>query len=158
MCEYCGCRSVPAITELMDEHADLREQSSAIRRALAEGDAAGARDRLVRLIGHLGVHVAREEKGVFLALRQAAEFLTEVGDLEGEHRDLEASIAALDPRGSGFSASATDLLARLDEHIEREELGIFPVAVVTLGARGWRTVERAYDALPTFLSGRVGLT
>jgi hypothetical protein len=39
----------------------------------------------------------------------------------------------------------------LDEHIERENLGIFAVSVVTLGARGWDLVERARRAHSTFL-------
>jgi hypothetical protein len=43
------------------------------------------------------------------------------------------------------------LLRELDEHIERENLGIFPVSVVTLGAGGWDQVERARQTHSTFL-------
>jgi len=43
------------------------------------------------------------------------------------------------------------LLADLEQHIEREDLGIFPVSVVTLGADGWDVVDRAHAAIPTFL-------
>lgn len=35
------------------------------------------------------------------------------------------------------------LLDDLDAHVEREDLGIFPVSVVTLGATGWATVDEA---------------
>ena len=42
-------------------------------------------------------------------------------------------------------------IAELDDHIERENLGIFAVSVVTLGAPGWELVERARQAYPTFL-------
>jgi hypothetical protein len=34
---------------------------------------------------------------------------------------------------------------------EREDLGIFPVSVVTLGATGWATVDNARRGSPSFL-------
>ena len=43
-----------------------------------------------------------------------------------------------------FAATVTQLLDDLDEHVEREDLGIFPVSVVTLGATGWAIVDRAH--------------
>lgn len=36
-------------------------------------------------------------------------------------------------------------------HVEREDLGIFPVSVVTLGAIGWSVVEAAHEDSPSFL-------
>ena len=38
MCEYCGCRGVPPIAELMDEHAALVDQAHHVRQALGAGD------------------------------------------------------------------------------------------------------------------------
>ncbi len=43
------------------------------------------------------------------------------------------------------------LLDDLDVHVEREDLGIFPVSVVTLGATGWAVVEAAHEDSPSFL-------
>lgn len=63
---------------------------------------------------------------------------------------FERGIAALDPDQPGFEAVAA-LLRELDEHIERENLGIFPVSVVTLGTSGWDQVERARQVHSTFL-------
>jgi hypothetical protein len=37
-------------------------------------------------------------------------------------------------------------------HIDKENLGIFPVTVVTLGASGWAIVEAAHDAEASFLT------
>ena len=48
---------------------------------------------------------------------------------------MDAVVAGLDPEGPDFVARVTALLDDLDAHIEREDLGIFPVAVVT-SARG----------------------
>ena len=154
MCGHCGCGGVPAIGELREEHLALQEQAHGVRRALGEGDGPTAVARLTRLATHLGRHVAREERGVFTALREQGEFAEEVEALEGEHVALDAAIAALDPRRADFRDAATGLLAELDRHIEREDLGIFPVSVVTLGASGWATVERAHADLPTFLTER----
>jgi hemerythrin-like domain-containing protein len=154
MCGHCGCGGVPAIGELREEHLALQEQAHGVRRALADGDRPTALDRLARLTAHLGRHVEREERGVFTALRDEGEFAEEVEALEGEHVALDVAIDALDPRRDDFRAAVTGLLAELDRHIEREDLGIFPVSVVTLGAAGWATVDRAHADLPTFLTER----
>ena len=45
----------------------------------------------------------------------------------------------------------TRLLDDLDAHVEREDLGIFPVSVVSLGARGWAIVDEAHTRSPSFL-------
>jgi hemerythrin-like domain-containing protein len=154
VCEYCGCRQVEPIAELMDEHAALREQARHLRAALASGDRADAAVRLGRLVEHLDRHVRREESGVFTAMRDAGEFLDELEALEGEHDAFDARVAALDADAPEFSETVTRMLDDLDTHVEREDLGIFPVSIVSLGATGWETVERAHTAIPTFLTGR----
>jgi len=68
-----------------------------------------------------------------------------------EHQTFDEAIAALDPQTDDFEARVSWLLDELDEHVERENLGIFPVSVVTLGATGWDTVNRAHAAAPSFL-------
>ena len=45
----------------------------------------------------------------------------------------------------------SSLLDDLAAHIDREDYGIFPVSVVTLGAAGWTTVDRAHSTTPSFL-------
>ncbi|WP_244929644.1 hemerythrin domain-containing protein [Nocardioides sp. W7] len=142
-----------AIAELNAEHAALVDEGTRLRAALSAGDRDTARDLLARLVEHLGGHVHREEQGIFTALRQHGEFADEVDALEGEHQDLDVAVAALDPDADGFDAAVRLLLADLEQHIEREDLGIFPVSVVTLGADGWDVVDRAHAAIPTFLPG-----
>ena len=151
MCEYCGCRQMAPIAELMDEHTSLVDQASFVRRELGAGDPAAAMTRLDALVAHLDRHVRREEAGIFRAMREAGEFVDEIDELEGEHRDFADTIAALDLDAVDFAARVTALLDDLDTHVEREDLGIFPVSVVTLGATGWATVGRAHSEHPTFL-------
>ena len=143
MCEHCGCRGVEPIAELMDEHLALLDLSGVIRRAMAENDRAAAVSALARLGRSLDAHVRREEAGVFKALKNQGDFTDEVRMLEEEHTDFDAYLAGLDPSAPNFEARVEELLEHLSEHIEKENLGIFPVAVVTLGATGWETVGRA---------------
>lgn len=151
MCEYCGCREVPAIAELMDEHTALMEQAHLVRQDLGHGDDHAAMTRLTALVGSLDRHMNREEAGIFRAIRSSGEFVDEIDALEGEHRDFSAAVAALDPGATSFADQVGTLLDDLDVHVEREDLGIFPVSVVTLGATGWAMVEAAHEDSPSFL-------
>ena len=151
MCDYCGCRGVPAIADLMAEHAALVHQAGHLRETLRSGDYATVRSGLTELVARLTGHVRREEDGIFTALRSTGEFVEEVDALEDEHRDLETTIAELDIGSAVFAATVTRLLDDLDLHVQREELGIFPASVVTLGAEGWDTVDEAHDRTPSFL-------
>jgi hemerythrin-like domain-containing protein len=151
VCEYCGCREVEPIGELMDEHSALMDEAHHVRQALSDGNRTLATSRLSQMVGHLGRHVRREEAGVFSALRDKGEFLDELRELEAEHRQFDTVIAGLDVAAGDFSRAVAQLLDDLGEHVEREDLGIFPVTVVTLGVVGWQVVERAREESPSFL-------
>lgn len=137
----------------MDEHYDLLDDAHALCRAIAAGHRQVATEILDRLTKHIDVHVRREEHGIFTALRHGGEYVEEVEVLEQEHAAFDAAVDTLDPDDPDFERVVADLLRDLDDHIERENLGIFPVSVVTLGAEGWHLVEDAREVFPTFLSG-----
>ncbi|WP_445257425.1 hemerythrin domain-containing protein [Nocardioides aurantiacus] len=151
MCEYCGCRGNPPIAELMDEHTALVDQAHLVRRELGAGNRVAALARLTDLLAHLDRHVEREEDGIFRAIRATGDFVEEIDDLEGEHRGFADAVAGLDLEAEGFTDRVTRLLDDLDAHVEREDLGIFPVSVVTLGATGWAMVDEAHTRSPSFL-------
>lgn len=151
MCGHCGCHGVPAIRELRDEHDALLDEAEDVRRALADGDRVLALKLLDHLVGHLAGHVHREEEGIFTAMRDQGEFVAEVAALEDEHRHLDAALAGLDAGSDQLDARVAALFAELAQHIEREDLGLFPASVVTLGAGGWERVERAHTETPSFL-------
>lgn len=151
MCEYCGCRQLAPIAELMDEHTALVDEASFVRHDLGAGDQVSAMTRLTGLVARLDRHVRREEAGIFRAMRDAGEFVDEIDELESEHRDFAATIVTLDIDATDFAARVTALLDDLDAHVEREDLGIFPVSAVTLGAPGWATVDDARRNSPSFL-------
>jgi hypothetical protein len=142
---------VPAIADLMAEHAALVHQAGHLRETLRSRDFAAVRSGLTELVARLTGHVRREEDGIFAALRSTGEYVDEVDALEDEHRDLETTIAELDITSPAFARAVTRLLDDLDLHVQREELGIFPASVVTLGAEGWNTVDEAHTRTPSFL-------
>lgn len=135
----------------MDEHYALADDGVRITEAMRIGDLERAEEMWQRLVTRLETHVRREEAGVFTALRDMGEFIDEIDQLEQEHLDLDAMTTGLSVHDEGFAAAVHAFLDDLTRHMERENLGIFPVSVVTLGAQGWETVERARRARPTFL-------
>lgn len=154
VCDYCGCREVPAVRDLMSEHRRLQDEADHLRRTLAAGDRAEVASRWDSFVSHLARHVAREENGIFAALRKQGDYAEEVDDLEDEHRWLDAAVAGLDPDSPGLDADLARLFDGLAAHIQREDLGVFPVSVVTLGAEGWDLVARVHEDQPSFLDDR----
>jgi hemerythrin-like domain-containing protein len=152
MCGHCGCHGVDAVRELEQEHEALLDQAHGVHRSLARGEHGDAGRLLRHLVADLARHVRREEEGIFAAMREQGEFAVEVEALEGEHLALDAALAALDPAAPDFGARVLGILRELAEHIEREDLGIFPVSVVSLGRAGWATVDRAHAEHPSFLA------
>jgi hemerythrin-like domain-containing protein len=136
----------------MDEHLALLDAASDVEMSVrhrADDDVIAGLHRLADLLDR---HVRREEDGVFAALRASGEFLDEVAELEQEHADFHEAIATLDPTAEGFAEQVRTMFRHLSDHIDKEDLGIFPVSVVTLGGSGWDIVARAHAAHPSFLA------
>ncbi|HEY0950960.1 hemerythrin domain-containing protein [Nocardioides sp.] len=152
MCEHCGCRGVEPIAQLMDEHLALLDLGGEIRRHLETGDRRGAWQLLAQLAHDLGHHVDREERGLFQALKDQGDFGDAVAELEGEHADFDELLSDLGLDDADLETRVDELLAELSTHIDKENLGIFPVAVVTLGASGWNTVAAVHQE-PTHTHG-----
>ena len=146
MCEHCGCRGVEPIATLMDEHLALLDLAGDVRRRLQGGDRLGAMATLGELGDQLLRHVRLEERGVFAALKEQGDFSAAVGELEAEHLAFDLQLDEIDPRSPSFANEVASMLDDLVTHIDKENLGLFPIAVVTLGARGWATVDAAHEA------------
>jgi len=142
MCEYCGCRAVTAIAELTREHDLVVGMISHVRAASVAGDtermAALARQITAVLVPHTEV----EEHGLFPLL--AGDFPGQVAVLEAEHRRIEAVLGAAEagvPADPGWPARLIDILDLLREHILKEQDGVFPAALTSLGGADWDTVD-----------------
>jgi hemerythrin-like domain-containing protein len=139
---------VEPIADLMDEHLALLELAGEVRRHISRRDPEAAREALMGLERLLDDHVRREERGVFAAMKAQGEFADAVLDLESEHLSFADALGSLDPLSPDFGDRVRLLLEELSAHIDKENLGIFPVTVVTLGASGWDLVSRAHEEHP----------
>ena len=152
MCEHCGCRGVPPIAELMDEHLALLDEAHHVRRALGAGDRTAAM-RTPRRPGAPPGPARAPRGGRHLRRAARRRRVRRGGGPAGgraprvRRRDRRAGPRRARPRGQGRPSCSREL----DDHVERENLGIFPVSVVTLGATGWELVDRAHAETPTFL-------
>ena len=140
MCSYCGCRSITVIAELTLEHEEVVNVLGHVVRAAAAGDAEGARGATTRLAGLLGPHTSREELGLFAALREEPELAAHVDVLCLEHTEIDALVERV---ASGDLGSAPALEHLLRRHIDKEENGLFPAAVIALDGPTWDRVVAA---------------
>ena len=154
MCEYCGCQALTTISELTREHDLVGGLMSEARAAHARADTARMAGLARQIATVLGPHTEVEEGGLFPAL--AADFPDQVAALEAEHRRVEAVLGEASagiPADPAWPGRFTEALAVLREHIIKEQDGVFPAALATLGTADWERVEavrsRAGGLLPS---------
>lgn len=147
MCEYCGCQAVTAIGDLTAEHDAVRAVLVDVRRAAAAGDGAAATVGAGRLTALLRPHTAVEERGLFP--RMATEFPDHIAGLTADHRHIEAVLDAVaaGELTEGWTARLADAAALLTGHIFKEQDGLFPAALATLGPDDWDAVDAVRAAV-----------
>lgn len=136
LCDHCGCRAFPAIAALSDEHLQIHEVAGQLRRAIRQKDHHHARRLLAELTGLLAPHVAREEQGLFAALHAEETIRAAVAQLCTEHRRLAVALRQPDPTEPDWAPVLAGL-DQLSDHIDKEEYGIFPAAVILLPIPVW---------------------
>lgn len=135
MCDYCGCRELPPIGELMDEHDSIMELAWKVaEHTIADEDAwRSAREELSAFLLR---HATKEEIALYPLLTTSGD-LTD-GDralLEEEHRRLLALVDT-----GAFDRDGCNELAA---HIQEEELELFPGAMFAFTDDDWEAMERA---------------
>ncbi|KAB8189195.1 hemerythrin domain-containing protein [Nonomuraea phyllanthi] len=136
MCNYCGCRDFPLIGRLSQEHWDILECSGALRRAIGEQQYGDAMALLDELSARLLPHTATEENGLFAELRADGTLADEVERLCAEHAGIHGVLEAIDRDAPDWPA-VLGVLDRLHQHIDHEEHGLFPAAVIMLPMAAW---------------------
>lgn len=152
MCDHCGCRVLTPVARLMDEHDRLRELADGIGRSLAAGDDAAARAAFQDLLVVLGPHVAKEEGSLFPMLRRDDSLAEHVSVLEGEHASLYDAVDDLDDvpptARRRWRDGVLQVLHELDEHMYKEDFGLFPAAIATLDGSDWDAMDRWEEEHP----------
>lgn len=135
MCDYCGCRSFPLIARLTAEHEAIANAAGRLRRAITRPEADPLAD-LDRLLALLGPHTSDEETGLFEELRAEGSLSEAVAALCAEHDDIHGALGTVD-RGAPDWPAVLAALDRLHRHIDNEEHGLFPAAVIALPIDAW---------------------
>lgn len=138
MCNYCGCRDFPLVAQLTAEHEAIANTSGRLRRAITHGEGdpiAGLDDLLALLLPH----TSTEETGLFAELRAEGSLTEAVDQLCAEHTDIHGALSAIDRSAPDWQA-VLPVLTRLHRHIDNEEHGLFPAAVVALPIDAWDRV------------------
>ncbi|MGZ4507043.1 MAG: hemerythrin domain-containing protein [Blastococcus sp.] len=131
------------MARLMDEHDRLRELTGHIRHHLATGDGAAAHAHFDELLVVLGPHVAEEEGALFPMLRRDGELTAHVTALEGEHAGLYDDVDDLDEGSEqAWRDGVLRVLHDLDEHMYKEDFGLFPAALAILDGDAWDAMDR----------------
>src|SRR5664279_3317535 len=123
MCSYCGCRNIPMIAQLNAEHDAIVNSSYALEIAYRDQDMDAARTACKELGGLLHPHTRREQDGLFAEMEKDELFTDHVASLCAEHDQLDADLEAID---AGDLTRIPTMIALLNNHIDREENGLFP--------------------------------
>jgi hemerythrin-like domain-containing protein len=149
MCEYCGCQDLDVVAELTAEHDRLRELGRDLVTAATGDDLARARAVAEAMLGVLTPHTAVEEGGLFPAL--ASEYGEQMTALTGEHREIDDALTLItsERAPASWPRLAHRVVAKLFEHILKEQDGVFPAALAVLASDQWERVRETRLALST---------
>lgn len=143
MCEYCGCRDIPLIGRLSEEHYQAVDALGVLRRAMDAGDAPAVTDAVAQLRAELITHNESEEAGLFHELAKDEYFAPTIAELLAQHRLFRALLDRID---GGDWAAYADLEETLRHHIDREENGLFPATAVAVDGDVWEEIDRRTHA------------
>ena len=142
MCDYCDCRSHPAIASLSIDHERLLELLAGLRRATTNGDGAAAAVLVGLVHDLLDDHATREERGVFAELAAADVEAGYLAAFEADHARIHELVAAAST--PVWRDAAAELVALLGDHIAREEFDLFPAAHQLLDPTQWDAVDAVH--------------
>ncbi len=127
------------IAKLNAEHDEIVGSSYALQIAFRDQDVEAARSACKELGGLLHPHTRLEEVGLFAEMKLDELFTEHVASLCAEHAELDVELEAI---VAGDLASIPKMLTLLNNHIDREENGLFPAALAYLDDTQWDKLHR----------------
>lgn len=137
MCSYCGCRTNTEIARYTREHEVILDTMGELRRASAAADTARMQEIVAILASQLEPHTLREERSLFAEMRKEEEFREHIDGLCAEHTSLDALVARI---ATGEHAAVEVLYEALWRHIDKEENGLFPAAIIAIDGPTWERI------------------
>jgi hemerythrin-like domain-containing protein len=127
------------IAQLNAEHDAIVNSSYALEIAYRDQDVEAARTACKDLGALLHPHTRREENGLFAEMKKDDLFTDHVASLCAEHAELDSDLDAID---AGDLTRIPTMITLLNNHIDREENGLFPAALAYLDDTQWDTIHR----------------
>jgi iron-sulfur cluster repair protein YtfE (RIC family) len=144
MCHYCGCRQMPLIRDFVAEHERATTLGGDAVRALDHLELAEARRLLDAMLEELLSHWQGEENGLFTMMGKEQEYADYIAPLVVEHRELEELLTTVDLGDPAGRERVRVAVAELEEHISKEEDGLFPAALIALDGSEWDAAMAAW--------------
>jgi hemerythrin-like domain-containing protein len=139
MCNYCGCREIPMIAKLNAEHDAIVNSTYALQVASREHNVESARTAGKILAELLHPHTHREQVGLFAEMKKDELFTEHIASLCAEHDELDNELELI---AAGDMTRISPMITLLNNHIDREENGLFPAALAYLDDTQWDTIQR----------------
>ena len=139
MCNYCGCREIPMIAKLNAEHDAIVNSTYALQVASREHNVESAKTAGKILAELLHPHTHREQVGLFAEMNKDELFTEHIASLCAEHDELDDELELI---AAGDMTRITAMITLLNNHIDREENGLFPAALAYLDDTQWDTIQR----------------
>ena len=127
------------IALLNAEHDAVVNSTYALQIAHRDGDIEAARVAGRRLGALLHPHTRREQDGLFAEMRKDELFAAHIDSLCAEHDELDVLLVTIE---NGELERIPEMLTLLNDHIDREENGLFPAALAYLDNEQWDIVQR----------------
>ncbi len=126
------------------EHEHIINAMGDLRRASADATDEVLRGFALTLAGLLDPHTRIEEVGLFAELRKEEEFAAHVEGLCAEHTTLDGLLARV---AQGDRSMVPVLDEALWRHIDKEENGLFPAAIIAVDGEAWTRIVEAIAAV-----------
>jgi iron-sulfur cluster repair protein YtfE (RIC family) len=138
------------IRDYIAEHERITTLGYRALKAMGHGRLDDAREMIATMRELLVAHWKGEENGVFVPMAAADEATAEyIATLMSEHRDLDTFLADIDLGDEDHVRRFAQEMADLDDHIVREEDGVFPATLVTLSGPEWTAaIDAWHEAHP----------
>ena len=127
------------IAKLNAEHDAIVNSTYALQVAFRDQDAESAKTAGKVLAELLHPHTHREQVGLFAEMKKDELFTEHIASLCAEHDELDAELELI---AAGDLTRITTMITLLNNHIDREENGLFPAALAYLDDSQWDTIQR----------------
>jgi iron-sulfur cluster repair protein YtfE (RIC family) len=136
---------MPLIRDYIAEHERATDLAGDAVRALDRDDLDTARKCLAEMETVLSSHWQGEENGIFRVMQGEQMYAEYIAPLVEEHRELAALLASVDLADPEDQQRIRIAVVELNQHISKEEDGLFPASLTALSGDEWNSAMQAWQ-------------